>query len=65
MVVSGLGVAIAPLAEQGLGALPPLVRLPFGDPQLRRSVVLLERRDRPAHRFAQAMGDAVIAASTS
>ena len=65
MVVSGLGVAIAPLAEQALGALPPLVRLPFGDPQLRRSVVLLERRDRPAHRFAQAMGDAVIAASTS
>lgn len=63
MVVHGLGIAIAPLAEQALTDLPPLIRLPFGDPQLCRTIVLLQRRDRPAHRFAQAMADAVIAIS--
>jgi DNA-binding transcriptional LysR family regulator len=63
MVVNGLGVAIAPLAEQAFAFLPPLTRLPFGHPQLHRSVVLLQRRDRPAHRFAQAMADAVVTAS--
>jgi DNA-binding transcriptional LysR family regulator len=63
MVVHGLGIAIAPLAERALTDLPPLIRLPFGDPQLCRTIVLLQRRDRPAHRFAQAMADAVIAIS--
>lgn len=59
MVASGLGVAIAPLSDAALPELPPLARLPFGEPQLRRRIVLLERRERPAQRMAGAIGEAV------
>lgn len=59
MVASGLGVAIAPLSDGVLSELPPLARLPFGEPQLRRRIVLLERRERPAQRMAEAIGEAV------
>lgn len=60
MVASGLGVAIAPLSDGALPELPPLVRLPFGEPQLRRRIVLLERRERPAQRMAEAIAGAVM-----
>lgn len=59
MAASGLGAAVVPLSDAALAALPPLTRLPFGDPQRRRRVVLLEREDRPAHRLAAALGEAV------
>lgn len=63
MVASGLGVAILPLSEDSLHGLPLLHRQAFGQPQLKRSIVLLEHRDRPAQRFTQAIGDAVAEAS--
>ncbi|ATJ86131.1 LysR family transcriptional regulator [Ralstonia solanacearum] len=59
MVASGLGAAIVALSDAVLMHLPPLVRLPFGQPQLRRAVVLLEHASRPAQRFAQPLADAV------
>jgi DNA-binding transcriptional LysR family regulator len=62
MVASGLGVAIVPITDRQLADLP-VARLPFGEPQLRRHVVLLERQERPAQRLAQALGEAVTAAS--
>lgn len=42
MAALGLGVAIIPMADDDLERLPPAVRLPFGEPQLVRRVVLLE-----------------------
>nr|WP_314544203.1 LysR substrate-binding domain-containing protein [uncultured Massilia sp.] len=59
MVASGLGVAVVLLSERTRAALPGLVCLPFGTPQLERKVVLLEREDRRASRLAQALADAV------
>lgn len=63
MVASGLGVAIVTLPDAALPDLPVLARLPFGQPQLRRRVVLLERQERPARRLTQALGDAVVSIS--
>lgn len=63
MAANGLGVAVVALSDDVLIDLPPLTLLPFGQPQLRRRVVLLERRERPAQRFAEAFGDAVAAVS--
>lgn len=42
MAALGLGVAIIPMADDDLERLPPAVRLPFGESQLVRRVVLLE-----------------------
>ncbi|MGF6391334.1 LysR family transcriptional regulator [Pseudomonas plecoglossicida] len=42
MAVMGLGVAIIPMADDDLQRLPPATCLPFGEPQLKRQVVLLE-----------------------
>jgi DNA-binding transcriptional LysR family regulator len=63
MVASGLGVAVVMLPDGMLPDLPPLARRPFGEPQMRRPVVLLERQGRPAQRFARALAEAVRAAS--
>ena len=63
MVASGLGVAVVMLPDRMLPDLPPLARLPFGEPQMRRHVALLERQGRPARRFAEALGEAVRAVS--
>lgn len=59
MVVSGLGVAVIPLSSRELAKLPGLTILPFGAPQARRNVVLLEREGRPAGRLAAALADAI------
>ncbi|CAH2602863.1 LysR family transcriptional regulator [Rhodovastum atsumiense] len=59
MVAGGLGVAVVPIPAEMVPELPPLCRLPFGRPQLRRRVVLLQRRERPARRLATAVGEAV------
>jgi DNA-binding transcriptional LysR family regulator len=59
MVEKGLGVAVAPLSTQDLAVLN-LTRLPFGEPQLRRRVVLLERQERASSRFCSALADAVL-----
>jgi DNA-binding transcriptional LysR family regulator len=45
MAASGLGVAIVPLSEEDAARLPPLTRIPFGEPQRERRVGLLERED--------------------
>ena len=45
MVAMGLGVAVIPLSDQDYAKLT-LNCVPFGDPPLRRPVVLLERQDR-------------------
>ena len=42
MAVMGLGVAIIPMSDEDLQRLPPATCLPFGEPQLKRRVVLLE-----------------------
>jgi DNA-binding transcriptional LysR family regulator len=59
MVEKGLGVAVAPLSTMDLAALN-LTRLPFGEPQLQRKVVLLERQERASGRFCSALADAVL-----
>ncbi|WP_316189301.1 LysR family transcriptional regulator [Bradyrhizobium sp. SZCCHNS1054] len=59
MVERGLGVAVVPVSEAMLPALPAIHRAPFGKPQLRRDVVLLERRERPAKKLAEAIAEAV------
>lgn len=65
MVASGLGVAVVLLSDRTRAALPGLVSLPFGTPQLERKVVLLEREDRRAGRLANALADAVRAEAGS
>ncbi len=65
MVASGLGAAVVALSDSVLTQLPPIARLPFGQPQLRRAVVLLEHQSRPAQRFTQALADAVVASAMS
>ena len=65
MVASGLGVAVVLLSDRTRAALPGLVCLPFGTPQLERKVVLLEREDRRAGRLANALADAVRAEAGS
>jgi DNA-binding transcriptional LysR family regulator len=42
MAAMGLGVAIIPIADDDLERLPAATRLPFGEPQLTRRMVLLE-----------------------
>lgn len=59
MVARGLGVAIVPLSGRELDRLSGLTCLPFAEPQRQRKVVLLEREDRPAGRFAIALADAI------
>jgi len=65
MVASGLGAAVVALSDAVLTQLPPITRLPFGQPQLRRVVVLLEHQSRPAARFTQALADVVVASAMS
>jgi DNA-binding transcriptional LysR family regulator len=59
MVSSGLGVSIIPLSPHDLNNLRNVVRMPFGNPQMTRQVVLLERQDRPAGRLADALIKAI------
>lgn len=59
MVEKGLGVAIAPIATEALAELH-LSRQPFGDPPLRRNIVLLERPGHPSRPFCQALADAIL-----
>lgn len=61
MVSKGLGVAIVPIANEEAAFLEECVRLPFGEPQLSREVVLLEREDRVEHKATQALAQAIIA----
>ncbi|MDE2203286.1 MAG: LysR family transcriptional regulator [Burkholderiaceae bacterium] len=65
MVASGLGAAVVALSDSVLTQLPPIVRLPFGQPQMRRAVVLLEHQSRPAQRLTQALAEAVVASDMS
>lgn len=65
MVASGLGAAVVALSDSVLTQLPPIVRLPFGQPQMRRAVVLLEHQSRPAQRLTQALAEAVVASGMS
>ncbi|MDN7899205.1 LysR substrate-binding domain-containing protein [Burkholderia cepacia] len=63
MVARGLGAAIVALPDSTLARLPPVTRLPFGQPQMGRAVVLLEHQSRPAERFARALAAEVTASS--
>ncbi|MGZ7174882.1 LysR family transcriptional regulator [Burkholderia gladioli] len=63
MASRGLGAGVVALHDSVLARLPPVVRLPFGQPQLRSAVVLLEHRSRPTQRFAQALAAELIASS--
>lgn len=51
MVANGLGMAIIPLADADHAAIS-LPSFPFGSPQLRRRIVLLEREDRRGSKIA-------------
>lgn len=57
MVRCSLGVI--PMSDATRAAMPALTCLPFGDPQTRRTVVLLEREDRPGHHFASGFVEAM------
>lgn len=59
MVEKGLGVAIVPLSDEISSSLQ-LTKLPFGDPQLVRQVVLLERHDRRGGRLATALAQTIV-----
>lgn len=59
MVRRGLGVAVIPMSDATRASMPALTCLPFGNPQTRRTVVLLEREDRPGHQFASAFVEAM------
>ncbi|WP_321872476.1 LysR substrate-binding domain-containing protein [Burkholderia ubonensis] len=63
MVARGLGAAIVALSDSTLARLPAVTRLPFGEPQMARAVVLLEHQSRPAERFARALAAEVTASS--
>lgn len=65
MVASGLGVAVVLLSERTRAALPGLVCLPFGTPQLERKVVLLEREERRAGRLARLLAETIRAEAGS
>lgn len=59
MVERGLGVAVIPLSDSVLEH-SSLACLPFGEPQMSRRVVLLERQDRPSRRLCSALAQAII-----
>jgi len=59
MVERGLGVSVIALANEVVGDLN-LTCLPFGEPQMVRRVVLVERQDRPAARLCSILGQAII-----
>ena len=59
LVASGLGVSVIP-DRQLLEPFPKgLVSLPFGDPQVHRTLGLIERRDHPKARLAAQLYDAL------
>lgn len=60
MVEKGLGASIVPLSDEACGMLR-CVCLPFGEPQLVRRVVMLERQDRRGGRLLAALADVMVA----
>ncbi|OWJ77426.1 LysR family transcriptional regulator [Haematobacter genomosp. 1] len=58
MVERGLGVAVVPLTLRQAQNLP-ITCLPFGTPQVRRTVVLMEHRSRPSSRLTEALALAI------
>ncbi len=58
MVQKGLGISVISLSEETRAQLDVMC-LPFGEPQLTRWVVLLERHDRRGGRLANALAQAV------
>ncbi|WP_105418337.1 MULTISPECIES: LysR family transcriptional regulator [Neorhizobium] len=61
MVEKGLGVAVVPLSDQARADLL-LTCIPFGEPQLIRRVVLLERRGHDGGQLSRALAQAIIQA---
>jgi DNA-binding transcriptional LysR family regulator len=59
MVETGLGASIVPLSDDVLASLS-VTALPFGEPQLIRRLVLLERQDRSKGRMSAALAQAVM-----
>ena len=58
MVEKGLGVAVLAVSDETFAGLK-LTCLPFGEPQLIRNIVMLERQDRRGGRLAVALAEAV------
>lgn len=58
MVEKGLGVAVLAVSDEIFAGLK-LTCLPFGEPQLIRNIVMLERQDRRGGRLAVALAEAV------
>jgi DNA-binding transcriptional LysR family regulator len=58
MVEKGLGVAVVPLSDETRERIS-VTCLPFGDPQLSRHIVFLERQDRSGGALANALAEAV------
>ena len=59
MVSSGLGVSVIPLSQHSLCGLTQIAAQPFGTPQRKRRLVLLEREDRPAGKLAIMLARAI------
>lgn len=58
MVEKGLGIAVVPLDDRQVAALS-VTCLPFGEPQVRRGVVLMEPRARPKARLTAELAQAI------
>jgi hypothetical protein len=48
-----------PLADRDLTRLPPLVRIPFGEPQRERRIGLLESEDNPKRHLTTVLAEAL------
>jgi len=65
MVSFGLGVSIVPLPRTASKLLDNLKWLPFGDPPLHRSLVMIERQASPNSKLVEALTDVLRKVSTS
>jgi len=65
MVSFGLGVSVVPLPRTATGMLDGLKWLPFGDPPLHRSLVMIERQASPQSQLVEALTDVLRQVSSS
>lgn len=65
MVSFGLGVSVVPLPRTATGMLDGLKWLPFGDPPLHRSLVMIERQASPQSQLVEALTDVLRQVSTA
>ncbi len=65
MVGFGLGVSVVPMPRTAMGILDSLKWLPFGDPPLHRSLVMIERLSSPQSQLVEALTGVLRQVSTA